>query len=172
MSHNHEEVQSIRRFRAYTGSEHTPVLSIRRFKEYASSKHTPVQSIHRFKVYTGSSIHKFRVYADTETNPLRACIGSSQILYQTLKLYTLKNFISWKTVYSEKLYTLKNFIPQNFWTPKFLYPENFKTSNFQGATKRPQSDNKVPNIFLCTHIFCACVYFFVRVYFLRAYQSS
>ena len=60
-----------KRFRAYTGSEHTPVQSIHRFRAYAGSEHTPVQSIHRFRAYTGS-----------EHTPDQRPIGSEHTLVQ------------------------------------------------------------------------------------------
>ena len=43
MPQNHQAVQSIRRFRAYVGSEHTSVQSIRRFRAYAGSERRSVR---------------------------------------------------------------------------------------------------------------------------------
>ena len=71
-------VQSIRRFRAYTGSE------ARRFKAYTGSE------TRRFKAYAGSGTHLFRAYAGSETRKFKTYASSETQRFRYLVVQSIE----------------------------------------------------------------------------------
>ena len=79
----HTSVQSIRRFRAYVGSEHVPVQA------YTDSEHAPVQA------YKNSEIAPVQAYTGSEHAPVQANKNLEKMSVQanTDSNDTLKGFI-------------------------------------------------------------------------------